>query len=177
MYPFIRIVKEVAVARRQPKLGLFDTHVSHHHCWPWDLDIWWELNNGRTLTLYDLGRIPLTVRMDLPQALRRNGWGMTVAGSTVCYRRRIRAFQRIEMHSRILGWDARFLYIEQAMWRAGEALNHVLVRQAVTGAKGIVAPEHLIATMDGPAQSPVLPAWVEAWSTADAQRPWPPFPA
>ena len=74
MYPFLRMFKEMARASRMPPLGLFDTHVSHHLCWPWDLDPWVELNNGRTLTLYDLGRLPrldgrlhLGVGDDLPE--------------------------------------------------------------------------------------------------------------
>src|SRR3712207_8112527 len=32
-------------------LDLFGTHESHHVCWPWDLDVFGELNNGRALTL------------------------------------------------------------------------------------------------------------------------------
>jgi len=177
MYPVIRMAKEAALARRLPPLGLLETHVSHHVCWPWDLDVWWELNNGRTLTLYDLGRIPLTIRLGVPPVLRQRGWGMTVAGSTVRYRRRVRAFQRVEMRSRLLGWDARFLYVEQAMWRGGEALNHVLLRQAVTGPAGIVPPAQLVAALGGPAETPDLPAWVGAWIAADANRPWPPMQA
>jgi acyl-CoA thioesterase FadM len=176
MYPFIRMFKAAAQARRMPRLDLFETHVSHHLCWPWDLDLWWELNNGRTLTLFDLGRIPLTIRLAVPEALRRNGWGVTVAGSSVRYRRRVRVFQRVEMHSRLLGWDARFLYVEQAMWRRGEALNHVLLRQAVTGPSGIVPPARLISEMGFPTESRPLPPWVADWIAADGNRPWPPMP-
>ncbi|WP_209426079.1 acyl-CoA thioesterase [Pararhodobacter sp. SW119] len=175
MYPVIRMVKEAMLARRMPKLELFGTHVSHHICWPWDLDVWWELNNGRTLTLYDLGRIPLTVRLGLPAVLSRKGWGMTVAGSTVRYRRRVRVFHEVKMHSRLVGWDARFLYVEQSMWRGNEALNHVLLRQAITGPEGIVAPAHLIAALNGPEHAPALPAWIAGWIDADAKRPWPPM--
>ena len=51
--------------RRLPPLPVLGTHVSHHRCWPWDLDPWVELNNGRTLTLYDLGRIPMAQRTGL----------------------------------------------------------------------------------------------------------------
>jgi acyl-CoA thioesterase FadM len=175
MYPVVRMATEAARARRLPPLGLFEAHRSHHRCWPWDLDLWRELNNGRTLTLYDLGRIPLTIRLRLPPVLARHGWGMTVAGATVRYRRRVRAFQRVEMRSRLLGWDAHFLYIEQAMWRGGEALNHVLLRQAVTGPEGIVPPARLVAALGGPDASPALPDWVVAWIAADATRPWPPM--
>ena len=173
MYPLLRFLKESVTNHRRP-LGLFETHVSHHLCWPWDLDPWMELNNGRTLTLYDLGRIPLCTRIGLTKVVFGNRWGMTVAGSTVRYRRRIRAFQRFEMHSRLLGWDGRFLYIEQALWDGGEALNHLLVRMAVTGQQGIVPPAEAVALLGQDPQPPELPDWVRAWIAADAERPWPP---
>ena len=59
MYPVFRLAKELFNHRKPDGLGLFDMHVSRHICWPWDLDMWMELNNGRTLTLYDLGRVPM----------------------------------------------------------------------------------------------------------------------
>ncbi|MBN8293072.1 acyl-CoA thioesterase [Rhodobacter sp. NTK016B] len=177
MYPVIRLVKETLKFRGKP-LGLLETHQSQHRCWPWDLDPWNELNNGRTLTLYDLGRVPFATRIGITAILRARHWGMTVAGSSVRYRRRIRMFQRIEMQSRVLGWDHRFVYIEQSMWREGEALNHVLLRTAVTSAQGIVPPATLIAAMGEPGrESPPLPDWVHAWIAADAERPWPPMAA
>ena len=65
------------------------THVSYHRCWPWDIDLWMELNNGRTLTFYDLGRIPLARRTGLVELLRKQRWGLTMAGASVRYRARI----------------------------------------------------------------------------------------
>ena len=83
MYPFLRAIKAMAAASRQPPLGLLDAHVSEHICWPWDLDPWVELNNGRTLTLYDLGRLPLSRRTGVEKVMRAKRWGLTVAGSSV----------------------------------------------------------------------------------------------
>ena len=174
MYPVVRLFKEQITHRAAP-IGLFETHVSRHICWPWDLDPWMELNNGRTLTLYDLGRIPWSQRIGLIGAIRKNRWGMTVAGSSVRYRRRVRMFQRIEMHSALVGWDHRFVYMQQSMWRGGAALNHLLVRLAVTDDTGILSPHRLIEAMGhADRASPALPDWVQAWIAADAQRPWPP---
>lgn len=174
MYPFARMMKELWISRRQSRLGILDTHVSHHVCWPWDLDMWVELNNGRTLTLYDLGRIPLAVRTGLGAVIRQRRWGITVAGSTVRYRRRVRMFHRVEMRSRCIGWDGRFLYMEQSMWRRGECTSHLLLRSAVTSAKGIVPPLEVLAALGQSMESPALPGWVKAWIAADAERPWPP---
>ena len=174
MYPLLRFLGEMAHARRMPHLPVLGTHVSHHRCWPWDLDPWIELNNGRTLTLYDLGRIPMAARTGLIGVLRREGWGITVAGNSVRYRRRIKVFERFAMLSRLIGWDARFFYMEQSMWRAGECTSHMLLRSAVTSSEGIVPPAEVLAAMGHPAASPPLPGWVTAWIAADGERPWPP---
>ncbi|WP_374425109.1 acyl-CoA thioesterase [Paracoccus sp. (in: a-proteobacteria)] len=174
MYPLLRFAKEMVKFRNAPRLDLLAPHVSTHRCWPWDLDPWIELNNGRTLTLYDLGRLPMAVRTGIVGTMRAKGWGITVAGNSVRYRRRIKAFDRFTMVSRVLGWDARFLYMEQSMWRRGECCNHMLLRGAFTSAQGIVAPADLVAAAGRDPQSPELPDWVQAWIAADAMRPWPP---
>ncbi len=174
MYPFFRLAKELWKFRRAEPLQAFDTHVSHHICWPWDLDPWIELNNGRTLTLYDLGRIPYSRRLGLDRVLRAKRWGTTVAGSSVRYRRRVRAFDRLEMRTRLLGWDSRFLYLEQSMWRGADCTSHMLLRSAITRAEGIVPPAELLAALGADDESPALPGWVTAWIAVEGERPWPP---
>lgn len=174
MYPYFRMFTQLRKFRGAPALSLLDVHVSHHLCLPWDLDPWWELNNGRTLTLYDLGRIPLGERTGLHRVLKARGWGMTVAGNSTRYRRRVRVFDRVEMRSRCIGWDHRFLYIEQSMWKGDECTSHILIRSAITSKGGIVPPAELAAALGHPVESPTLPDWVQAWIAADAQRPWPP---
>ncbi len=174
MYPIIRFVKELVKFRKAPPLKVTDAHVSTHICWPWDLDPWIELNNGRTLTLYDLGRIPMAARTGMVQTLRKKGWGITVAGNSVRYRKRIRMFDRFTMVSRGLGWDDRFIYMEQSIWRNGACCNQMLLRSALTGPEGIVPPAELVKALGSTAESPPLPDWVQAWIAADALRPWPP---
>ena len=174
MYPYMRLFKELWKFRKASPLGLFETHVSHHLCWPQDIDPWRELNNGRTLTLYDLGRIPLAIRTGLSGQAKKHGWGLTVAGSSIRYRRRVRLFTRVEMRSRCIGWDGRFFYMDQSMWKDGDCTSQVLLRTAVTSAAGIVDPARVAAVMGHSGDSPSLPQWVQAWSEADALRPWPP---
>jgi acyl-CoA thioesterase FadM len=174
MYPFVRMWAEVARVRRLPPIGLWDWHVSHHRCLPWDLDMWAELNNGRTLTLYDLGRIPMGWRTGMFEVMKAQRWGIAVAGASVRYRKRIRLFERVEMRTRCIGWDRRFLYMEQSLWKGGECANHLLIRSAITSGAGIVDPGRLIGALGLGDASPPLPDWAAAWVEAEAQRPWPP---
>jgi len=129
MYPFIRMIKALWQTRNLKSIGFDETHVSRHRCWPWDIDMWMELNNGRTLTLLDLGRIPLAQRSGLLATLRAKRWGLTMAGVSVRYRRRIRTFEAFTMKSRAVCWDERFFYLEQCMVKNdGEVANHALYR-------------------------------------------------
>jgi acyl-CoA thioesterase FadM len=175
MYPFVRLAKELWIHRAAAPLDVGQTHVTRLVCWPWDIDLWMELNNGRTLTIMDLGRVVLFRRLGVLAVMRRKGWGGTIAGASVRYRRRIRMFDRIEMRSRILGRDDRFTYAEQSLWRGGECCSHALLRMATTGPGGIVPTADLARAMGLPPEAAPLPGWVRAWVQADALRPWPPM--
>lgn len=176
MYPVVRLLFQRRRYRNAPPLPLFGVHESRHICWPWDLDVFGELNNGRTLTLYDMGRIPWFGRIGLEPVLRREGWAVAVAGASVRWRRRVHAMERLTMRTRALGWDDRFLYSEQALWRAdGDCASHVLIRAAVSNRDGIVPPARVLHAMGHHDPAPELPPWVREWITAEAHRPWPPM--
>lgn len=176
MYPFLRMAHGLIKTRNQSPLPLTGCHESEHRCWPWDIDLWMELNNGRTLTLYDLGRIPLAQRVGLVKVLRERKWGLTMAGVSVRYRKRIRTFETFKMKSRTICWDEKFVYLEQSMWKQnGDCAGHAMYRSAVTDKNGIVAPKTVIEALGQDPTSPEMPEWVRAWVDADATRPWPPM--
>lgn len=179
MYPLIRFRAELRRAARMPRVAPGGAHVSQHICLPWDIDPWRELNNGRTLTLYDIGRIALFVRTGLDAVLKREGWGAAVAGASIRYRRRVRAFDRFEMRSVWVGRCARFLYFHQTMWKEDEAASSLLIREAVTRegeGPAIVPTDAVMAALGAPDWNPDLPPWIDAWRRAEAERPWPPIP-
>ena len=174
MYPFIRFAAITIAERRKPPLAIFDTHKMQMRCMPWDADMFIEMNNGRVFTIYDLGRFGLAVRIGLWDVLKKQNWGLVVAGSTIRYRARITPLQRFTLKTQFVGWDDKFFYLQQSMWRGDTCCNHGLLRTGVTQ-KGRLAPVDDVAKamgVDGP--PPPLPDWVQAWAAADGTRPWPP---
>ena len=95
MYPIIRVAKEYFRAKQLPPLEALEAHVSYHRCWPQDVDQYLEMNNGRILSILDIGRTGLAVCVGLIAALQANRWDLTMAGNSVCYRKRIRPFSQI----------------------------------------------------------------------------------
>jgi len=174
MYPFARLAWHMLLSNRQPDLSAGGLHESRHICWPWDVDVFGEMNNGRILTIFDLGRIPWGFRCGLARALRRRGWGLTTAGANVQYRKRILPFRRYTMLSRALGYDERFIYLHQSIWRNDECHVHVVYRIATTGARRMVPIAEVLEEMREPDWNPPLPEWVERWIEEEAERPWPP---
>lgn len=174
MYPLIRFAGELIKYRNMP-LDLSEPHISTHRCMPWDIDPWMELNNGRTLTLYDLGRVPYFVRTGAISILKKKKWSVTVAGVSVRYRRRITAFQKVTMYTKFIGWDKKFFYTEQSIWdKKGECANQVIVRSAIVDSNGIVPPEKLAEAYNWQGEPPILPEWVQNWIDAEDSRIWPP---
>ncbi|MEO1550025.1 MAG: thioesterase family protein [Pseudomonadota bacterium] len=159
---------------------------------PWDLDHWGEMNHGRVLTLSDVVLPGAAVRSGLMQLVLHKGWALTMAGATCRWRHRIRPFMRLTFAQRLVGWDAKFVYLEVTVWHKGTAMAQTLYRAAVRSPRGTIAPQTLIdalagaeggvsahgmdlgQTPDSFAQDGTPPAWVRAWTEAEAQRPWPP---
>ena len=174
MYPYIRLAKELIRQKFLKNISVLEVHTYHTICWPVDLDPWWELNNGRTLTLYDLGRISYLLRSGLKDKIINQGWRFTVAGSSVRYRKRVTILNLLKVNTRFLGWDERFIYFQQTMWRKNDPISSILIRSAITDENGIVTSDRFLKIMDLENTIINLPDWVSDWSKAETKRTWPP---
>ncbi|GAD79527.1 acyl-CoA thioesterase [Vibrio ezurae] len=175
MYPLFRLAKVTWQANKQPSLTIADKSTTEFYCHPWDLDIFNELNNGRVLTLYDLGRTNLGIRCGLMKVLARHQWALVVAGSSVRYRKRVHLFNKITMHTQCVGFDDKWLYVEQSMWVKGEPTSSVLIRAGITSKQGIVSPIRVLDAIQQSNPFTELPMWVNEWVDSEQHRPWPPL--
>ena len=180
MYPYLRLAKVLLLAHLRPRVDFDEPTELAMRVWPGDLDAYPEQNNGRHLTLMDLGRYDLAVRCGLYRVVKNRKWSFMIAGSSVRYRHRLRPFQSYRLCTKLLGHDGRFVYFHQMAvtgGRDGQALrahSSALVRAAVANRDGLVSMEEVAAALGKASWNPPLPAWVQAWIDAEAQRPWPP---
>ena len=110
MYPFLRasrVFGRALTTRLNPALrpSLIVMRV-----WPNDLDTNAHMNNGRYLTLMDLGRFDLMTQCGLVGVVLRQRWFPIAGGVMVRFERPLHAFEKITLKSSILGWDDKWLY-------------------------------------------------------------------
>ena len=68
---------------------------------------------------------------------------MVVAGSSIRYCTRIRLFDKIQMRSKVLCANQRYIHLEQGIWLRECRANHALYRTTVTRADGIITTNHV----------------------------------
>ena len=174
MYPIIRFLTTCIKTYLADKITIDDISATSFRIRPWDIDMFLEVNNGRVLTLYDLGRFDFSIRMGLAKALRQNKWGLVVAGSTVRYRRRIRMFEKLTIYTQVAGYEERWIYIVQSMWVKGEPASSILLRTGITNRGKVVPARDVIDALGIEEWNPVLHPWVKEWIHSEESRPWPP---
>ncbi len=178
MYPFLRYATTIAHAALQVKKGntlaFDDVSEITLRCRLTDIDNFLEMNNGRVLTLYDLGRTDFAVRTGLGKQLLKQRWGLVVAGSTIQYRKRIRAFQKVTMKTQVVGFDERWIYIEQSMWVKGKPCSSALLRTGVTEAGKVVETKRVLKSLGKQDWDLPPQGYVTEWIESDKDRPWPP---
>ncbi len=81
--------------------------------WPHDLDPSFHMNNGRYLTLMDLGRLDVLARSGLLRAAWRHGWTPIASGIQIRYRRELRLFQSFRIETRLVAWQTHLVVMEQ----------------------------------------------------------------
>lgn len=139
---------------------------------PSDIDILRHMNNGRYLSLFDLGRWDLLIRTGLFDAMKERGWYAVVSSETVTFRRSLELWQRFDVQSRFIGHDDKAVFLEHRAVVDGEIYARVIVRARMlrrTG--GTVSNEELFAAVGKPDGLPEIDEWVHDWASASALPP------
>ena len=146
------------------------------HVLPNDLDPNRHLNNGRYLTIMDLGRFDLTLHSGLMREIIRRRWMPVLGGATITFQRPLKLFQRFTLTTRIVGWDDKWIYMEQTFDSRGKRSATALVKGLLRGPDGSVPTPEVMAAVGLDSPSPPLSAAVERWIAADPTARVDPLP-
>ena len=148
--------------------------IIHFRVWPTDLDPSLHLNNGRYLTLMDIGRLDMIVSTGLARVVLRNRWTPIASAIKIRFRRELRLFESFRIETRILAWDEFAIIMEQVfLFEAGARRNEVAARALFKGGiydrkqRAFVPIARLMKEIGVEAESPAPGPEVEAFLAAD----------
>lgn len=111
---WFRLLWVLLTARRRGSLDLPEgASTLSFQVWPHDLDLSVHMNNGRYLTLMDLGRLDVLVRSGIWREVMRHRWTPIASAITIRFQRELRPFQKFRLETRLLCWDSTLVVMEQ----------------------------------------------------------------
>lgn len=129
---WLRLLWLLLTARRRGTLALpGDASRLTFRVWPHDLDVSAHMNNGRYLTLMDLGRLDILARSGLLREVIRHKWTPIASTITIRYRRELRPFQKFRLETRLMFWDEAQVVMEQTFVIDGGARDGQVAARAL----------------------------------------------
>ncbi|MFH1034590.1 MAG: thioesterase family protein [Pseudomonadota bacterium] len=159
----LRLIKTVLMALKGRPLPPLGESLISMRVWPNDLDMNLHMNNGRYLTLMDLGRFDLTIRTGLGRAALRGRWRPMLGAATIRFRRGLRPFQRYDLRTRLVYWDHKWFFMEQRFEVAGQVYASALVKGVFVGPREKISPQVVAQAIGHDGASPPMPEEVRAW--------------
>lgn len=173
-----RVLYVLIASYFRPHLG--DLHARSRltmRVWPNDLDTNLHMNNGRYLTIMDLGRFDLILRTGLLRLMLRQKSVPVLGAAVLRYRLPLDAWQKFDLETQVIGWDPKWIFAEQRfILRSGPKDGAVAAIGLVKGCfydnrkKTSVPTSDILAAL-GMAEtvSPPLPPHITAMMEADGQ--------
>ncbi len=98
---------------------------------PLDLDINVHMNNGRYLSLMDLGRIDLMIKSNVFWKLFKNGYYPIVVTEGIRFKKSLLPFQKFIIETKINTLDQKDFFISQKFFHKNELVANELVAEGV----------------------------------------------
>jgi acyl-CoA thioesterase FadM len=169
MIILFRVLWTVGKALFRSKMEPLDESVLSLRVWPNDMDINFHLNNGRYLTLMDLGRFDLTVRMGLLKPLIKFHWRPLVASAHIRFFKALGPLQKFQLKTRILYMDEKWVYIEQRFVADSATVAVGRIKALFRGPRGNISTRDLIQASGRELDLQALdrPNFLENWEMLD----------
>ena len=170
-----RLIKTVLLAFFRERLdSLFAPSILHFRVWPNDLDTNFHMNNGRYLTVMDLGRFDLVLRNGLMKFMFAHKSVPVLAAATIRYRLSLEPFQKYRLESRVVCWDKKWIYMEQRFILIGGDKDEAVAAIALVKGgflnktqKKMVTVGDVIDEVGHGEDSPPFPQHVKEWADAE----------
>ncbi len=170
-YPIFRVFKCYFASKNLHKICLEEETSLVLRAGIFDIDPLMEINNGRYLTLADIGRFNHGFRTGFYKKSRENNLYFTVAGTSTKYRYRIPFRKKFTMTTKIICYDDKWIYYHHNFIYNNQITTSLLVRTGVLKNGKLVRPKDVEGYFEMTLPKLAMPEWVESWIKTDENFP------
>lgn len=154
---FIRCLRIILLARLGAKRPFSEEFTSRFIVGLHDLGWRDHLPNYRFLSFMELGAFHFFHGARLALSGKYNS--RMIAAQEVIYLQPIRPFQKVEMKTRLIGWDEKYLYFQHDFYVKGKLKAVGLVKEICMKAGKKVSPQELLGELEK--KTPVIESWLK----------------
>jgi acyl-CoA thioesterase FadM len=137
------------------------------HVMPNDLDVYGHVNNGRYLSIMDLGRLHLMAVTGLLKIIQKNKWAPLLGSVKIHFLKPLKVFQRFTMTTQTLYWDEKWIYLEQKIYRDEKLCAVALMKILFIRKNGKISPDDFLHALPNVPAKPDIPLAVKYWIEAE----------
>lgn len=161
---FLRLLQIAWRSLFRPKITDLGTEIREtFRVAPWDLDLFLHLNNAKYLNYMEATRWSLVFRAGFFFRSFKRGWSLPIAKIEIRYLRPLQLWQKFEVTSQIVAYDAKWVYLHQCFIRNGKTMAQAMVRSLVYSKTGAVPPEVYLEGLGLSAGEVQMPPSLQKW--------------
>src|SRR5262245_64646406 len=122
------------------------------------------MNNGRYLSLMDLGRVHLLKQIGLLGVVLKKKWKPVLAAADIHFIRQLAPFQKFDLVTRLVTWDDKYAYMEQRFESGGALCAHAFVKGLFLERGRRVANSAVVAELGYHDEPPPFPEELRIWA-------------
>lgn len=171
MILFFRIILVGLLAKLRSRVAPLEPSRLRLTVLPTDCDLYRHLNNGRYLSLMDLGRLDMAIRNGSWKLMIANKWYPVAASAAIRYRKSIELFERFDLQTRIVGWDEKWYWIEQQFLVGDELRADAVLKVVFLHGRETIPPAKVNAALGLDLPPNYVPEWIAHWiETEDVMK-------
>ena len=155
----------------------FETSELKLYVLPNDLDTNWHMNNGRYLTIMDLGRLDFILRSGIFKIMVAHKSVPILSAATIRYRLPLNPLELYKLSTKIIYWNEEWFYVEQRFIKAkGNKAGATAAIAMVKGnfycndTKSVLPTKDLFKDMGiEDTKSPNMPAHLAKWIESEQE--------
>jgi acyl-CoA thioesterase FadM len=122
---FSNIFKNLILKR---PMSTNDVSIINFRVLPTDLDLNFHMNNGRYLTIMDIGRTEFLIRFGMLKIVLSEKLSPVAGGVNIIYFKALNPFDKYQLQTSLTSWDDHWFYLKQDFVREGKVVARAIAK-------------------------------------------------